>query len=57
MKKFIITPDINEFELCGQNFSEKYTVYRLKDISENNRAPFIKEKYKDKNDIIDIVKN
>lgn len=57
MKEFIITPDIQEFEVKGQKFSEKYTVYRLKDISEINKNFWLGQGYKDKNDIIMIVKN
>ena len=45
MKQFIITPDIQEFEVVGQKFKETYTVYRLKDISETNKKFWLKINY------------
>lgn len=56
MKQFIITNDIEDFEIKGQKFSEKYTVYRLKDISETNKKFWTNKGYTDKNDIIDVIK-
>lgn len=57
MKTFEITPDIQEFQINGQKFSETYTVYRLKDISEKHREYWTKRGYTDKNDIISIVRH
>lgn len=57
MKQFEITPDIQEFEIKGQKFSEKYSVYRLKDISETGKWFWLNEGYNDKNDILLIVKD
>lgn len=56
MKKFEITNDIEEFEIKGQKYSEKYTVYRLKDISEVNRKFWLERGCVDKNDIIMVAK-